>query len=100
MNVAAKSRFVFKSNKWKIRQPEISIYGAICTGKGIKPNPIKVQSLQGLPTSNNQTKLQCLLGLITYLQPFIPSLSTKTNFLRDQFTEWNWNPYHTQHSST
>ena len=40
-------------------------------------DPSKIQALQDLPTPNSQTKLQFFLGLINYLQPFIPSLSTK-----------------------
>ena len=44
------------------------------------------------PTPDSQTKLQSFLGLIKYLQPFIPGLSTKTEFLHEQITEWDWNP--------
>ena len=31
-----------------------------------------------------------------YLQPFIPSLASKTTFLHEQVTKWDWNPSTTQ----
>ena len=56
------------------------------------PDASKIQALQDLPTPDLQTKLQSFLGLINYLQPFIPGLSTKTVFLQEQLAEWDWNP--------
>ena len=53
------------------------------------PDPSKIQAL---PTPNSQAKLQSFLGLINYLQPFIPSLSAKTTFLHEQLAEWDYNP--------
>ena len=91
MQVATKNGLVFNSNKCKIRLSEISIYGAVFTSKCMKPNPSKVQALRDLPTPNNQMKLQSFLGLINYLPPFIPRLSNKTNFLREQLAKWDWN---------
>ena len=49
------------------------------------------RSLQHLPTPKSPTKLQSLLGLINYLQPFIPGLSSKRMFLQEQTTKWDWN---------
>ena len=43
-------------------------------------------------TPDSQTKLQSFLGLINYLQPFIPGLSAKTTFLKEQLSQWDWNP--------
>ena len=49
--------------------------------QGMKPDPIKIQTLQDLPTPQNQKQLQSLLGLVNYLQPFLPDIATKTTFL-------------------
>ena len=83
---------VFNSAKCHIRQPQIAFYGAVFTGQGMRPDPSKIQALQDLPASDSQTKLQSFLGLINYLQPFIPGLSAKTSFLWEQFSQWDWNP--------
>ena len=55
-------------------------------------DPTKIQALQDLPAPNLQTKLQSFLGLINYLQQFIPGLSHKTAFLQEQLSQWDWNP--------
>ena len=83
---------VFNSAKWHIRQPQIAFYGAVFTGQGMQPDPTKIQSSQDIPAPDSQTKLQPFLGLINYLQPFIPGLSNKTVFLQEQLSQWDWNP--------
>ena len=37
-----------------------------------------------------------ILCLINYLQPFLPGLASKTTFLREQVTNWDWNPFTNQ----
>ena len=58
----------------------------------MKPDPTKIQALQDLPTPDNHKQLQSFLGLINYLQPFLPNLASKTTFLREQISSWDWNP--------
>ena len=71
---------------------KIAFYGAVFTAQGMQSDPSKIQALQDLPAPNLQTKLQSFLGLINYLQPFIPGLSNKTAFLQEQLAQWDWNP--------
>ena len=83
---------IFNSVQCQIRQPQIASYGAVFNAQGMQLDPSKIQVLQDLPTPDLQTKFQSFLHLINYLQPFIPGLSTKTQFLQEQLTEWDWNP--------
>ena len=53
---------------------------------------MKIHALQDLPTPENHKQLQSFLGLINYLQPFLPNLASKTTFLREQISQWDWNP--------
>ena len=92
MESAKTHGIVFNSAKCHIRQPQIAFYCAVFTGQGMQPDPSKIQALQDLPAPDLQTKLQSFLGLINYLLPFIPGLSAKTTFLREQLSEWDWNP--------
>ena len=92
MQTAQDHGLVFNSNKCSIHQPQISFYGAIFTAQGMKLDPVKVQALQDLPAPQNPKQLQSFLGLVYYLQPFIPSLASKTTFLCEQVTNWDWNP--------
>ena len=92
MKMAQGQGLVFNSSKCAICQSKISFYGAIFTAQGMRPDPAKVQALQDLPAPQNPKELQWFLGLIRYLQPFLPSLASKTTFLREQVTNWDWNP--------
>ena len=53
-----KNRLVFNSHKCSIRQPQITFDGAIFTAQGMKPDPVKIQAIQGLPTPENQKQLK------------------------------------------
>ena len=66
----------------------------------MKPDPIKIQALQDLLTPQTQKKLQSFLGLVNYLQPFLPDIAAKTSFSREQVSKWDWTPSHRQHIST
>ena len=59
----------------------------------MKLDPAKVKALQDLPAPQNSKQLQSFLGLINYLQHFFPGLASKTTFLREQVTNWDWNPF-------
>ena len=83
---------VFNSSKCVIHKSQISFYGAIFTVQGDETGSCKVQALQDLPAPQNPKQLQSFLGLINYLQPFLPNLAAKTTFLREQVTNWDWNP--------
>ena len=82
---------VFNSAKCHIRQPQIAFCGAVFTGQGMQPGPLQNPGLTRPPSPDSQTKLQSFLGLINYLQPFIPGLSAKTSFLHEQLSQWDWN---------
>ena len=87
METAKELGIVFNSTTCCIRQPQIAFYGTVFTAQGMQPDPSKIQDLKDLPIPKSQAKLQSFLGLINYLQPFIPSLSTKTMFLCEQLAK-------------
>ena len=86
------SCIVFNSTKCWIRKPQIAFYGTVFTAQGMQLDHAKIQALQDLPTPDSQVKLRFFLGLINYLQLFMPGLSSKTMFLHGQLTKWDWNP--------
>ena len=73
-------------------QPETDHIFGIFSGQGMKPDPIKIQALQDLTMLQNQKQLQSFLGLVNYLQPFLPDIAAKTTFLREQVSKWDWTP--------
>ena len=92
METAKEHGIFFNSTKCHIRQPQITFYGAMFAVQGMQLDPSKTQALQDIPTHDSQAKLQSFLGLINYLQPFIPDLSAKTTFLHEQLVKWYLNP--------
>ena len=56
------------------------------------PDPAKVHTLQDLSAPENSKQIQYFLGLINYLQPFLPGLASETTFPREQVTNWDCNP--------
>ena len=91
VETAKENGIVFNSTKCCIKQSQIAFYGTVFTAQGMQLDPAKIQALQDLPTPDSQAKLQSFLGLINYLQLFIPALSTKTMFLCEQLAKWDWN---------
>ena len=92
MKTAQGQGLVFNRSKCAIGQSQISFYGTLFTVQGMRPDAAKVQALQDLPAPQKPKQLQSFLGLINYLQPFLPSVASKTTFLRQQVTNWDWNP--------
>ena len=60
----------------------------------VHPDPGKVNAVHALPAPTYVTELQEFLGLVTYLNPFIPGLSTLTAPLQELLkkdTDFSWN---------
>ena len=79
-----------------IDQKQIHLFGAIYNKNGIRPDPSKVEAIKQLPSLTNITDLQKVLGIITYLAPFILHLSDLTAPMRDlkQESEYQWTASH------
>ena len=92
MKTAQDQGLIFNSSKCAICQSQTSFYGTIFTVQGMRPDLANVQALQDLPAPQDSKQLQSFLGLINYLQPFLPGLVTKTTFLREQVPNWDWSP--------
>ena len=50
LKIDSKNGLVFNSRKCVISKPQITFYGTIFSAQGMKPDPIKIQALQDLPT--------------------------------------------------
>ena len=74
-----------------------TFFGAIYDKNGIRPDPSKVEAIRQLPSPINITDLQKVLGIITYLAPFILHLSNLTVPMRDLLkkeSEYQWTASH------
>ena len=78
MQIAHKYNLVFNPQKTHVKAQAINFFGCLYDANGIHSDPGKVDAVHALPAPTNITKLQEFLGLVTYLSPFIPGLSTLT----------------------
>jgi hypothetical protein len=65
----------------------------------MQPDPKKCDNIHGRPEPNSASELQSFLGLIQYLSPFIPNMSSKTKVLRNLLKKdvpWEWTAEHTR----
>ena len=92
VKTAAKLGPIFNSKKCHISQPQITFYRPTFSAQGMKPDPIMIRHYRTFHLHKIKNKLQSFLGLVNYLQPFLPDIATKTTFLWQQVSEWNWNP--------
>ena len=97
METAQTAGLTFNSSKFAINQIQIRFFGAIFDESGIHPDPQKVEEIKSLPSPTNITKLQKVLGIITYMAPFIPLLSDLTANLRELLkkdADYEWSNSH------
>ena len=92
LKMASKNGLVFNSRTVSHQQTTNHLSWNNFLSTGMKPDPIKIQTLQGVPTPQNQKLLQSFLGLVNYLQPFFPDVAAKTTFFREQVSQWDWTP--------
>ena len=94
MRIACKYDLVFNPQKMHMKGQAVNFFGCLYDANGIHPDPGKVDAVHALPAPTNVTELQEFLGLVTYLSPFIPGLSTLTAPLWELLkkdTNFSWN---------
>ena len=94
MRVAHKYDLVFNPQKTHVKAQAVNFFGCLYDANGVHPDPGKVDAVHALPAPTNVTELQEFLGLVTYLSPFIPGLSTLTAPLWELLkkdTNFSWN---------
>ena len=94
MRIAHKYNLVFNPQKTHMKAQAINFFVCLYDTNGVYPDCGKVNDVHALPAPTNVTKLQEFLGLVTYLSPFIPGLSTLTAPLWELLkkdTDFSWN---------
>ena len=79
MHIVHRYNLVFNPHKTHMKAQAINFFGCLYDATGVHPDPGKVDAVHALPAPTNVTELQEFLGLVTYLSPFIPGLSTLTS---------------------
>ena len=96
MKISQKRGLVFNSKKCFIKQKQIS-YDLIWDENGVHPDPQKCDNIQKKEAPTNVKELQQFMGIIQYMSPFIPKLSSHTDPLRKLLHKeaaWQWTESH------
>ena len=94
MQTTHKYNLVFNPQKTYVKAQTINFFGCLYNANGVHPDPGKVDAVHALLAPRNVTELQEFLGLVTYLSPFIPGLSTLIVPLQELLkkdTDFIWN---------
>ena len=73
--------------------------GRIISKDGIQLDMAKIKAITELPSPTDKTEMKRLLGMVNFLSPFIPNLSSITSPLRALLKEdaaWVWCHEHTE----
>lgn len=97
MQRAQEKGLVFNSSKCKIKEESIPFFGHVYSRNGISPDSKKVQAINDLSVPTSVTEVQSFLGMITYLAPFIPNLSSHTSSLRQLLQKDSDFQWHSEH---
>ena len=78
MSIAHEHGLVFNGEKCEVKQDSVTFFGTVYNADESHPDPRKVDAVHQMPSPETPSQLQQILGTVTYLSPFIPSLSTHT----------------------
>ena len=75
--------------KCEFSKREVKFAGHVISEDGIRSDPEKVESVQGMTTPHNVSDVRRFLGMVNQLGRFIPHLAEKTKPLRDLLSKKN-----------
>ena len=93
MKVTREHGLVLNKKKCEVKSNSVKFFGCVYDKHRAHPDPSKVSAIKEMPAPQNKGELQSFLGMVTYLSPFIPQLSSHTATLRGLLktdVEYNW----------
>ena len=85
--------------KIDIKKSSVKFFGNIYSADGVQADPAKIEAIVALRPPENKGEVKSFLGMVNYLQKFIPRLSQHTKLLRDlekKGVHFTWSPDHQQ----
>ncbi len=83
MERTRQSNLTLNYDKIELKKSSIKFFGNIYTKDGVKPDPDKVKAINELRPPESKSELKTFLGMVNYLQQYIPKLSSHTAPLRE-----------------
>ena len=82
LNVAQVEGLVLNSKKLELKHPRVSFFGAEYSADGMHPCLKKVQGITEMTPPIDKQQLASFIGMVTYMEIFMPHLSHHTEPLR------------------
>lgn len=89
--------FLINFDKSNFCLPQVSWVGRLISKDGTKPEAASISTINSLTPPTNRSELQSLLGYITYISAYIPSLSVLTADFSDLLIKqraFQWTDHH------
>ena len=83
MEASRAANITLNYRKIMFKQPAVKFFGNLYTKDGVKPDPEKIQAITDLRRPEDKSELRTFLGMVGYLQQFLPKLSELEKPLRD-----------------
>ena len=87
-----------RKEKCHFNQREVTFFGFRFSGKGLSPDPARIEAISKMDTPRDASKIRSLLGMTNYCARFIPHYADITEPLRrlthkpneENRTTWKW----------
>lgn len=97
LETAKRNGIKLNKEKCKFALKEIKYMGHIITDKGVRPDNSKIEAILKMPSPKSKLDVQRILGVLNYINKFIPNFSTDTSVIRELLkkdSEFRWEPEH------
>lgn len=95
LQVMKESGLKLSEEKLEFKRVSLTYFGHVPRTDGLSPDPEKVKAISELQATTNVPELDKLIGMINYLERFVPNLATimqpMTNLLKSD-RGWTWGP--------
>ena len=82
METTRRNNLCLNYEKVEVKKPSVKFFGNIFSAAGVSADPDKVAAITALRPPETKTELKTFLGMVNYLQRFIPRLAENTALLR------------------
>ena len=82
MEQTRKANLCLNYDKLIVKKPAVKFFGNVFSAEGVRADPDKIKAITALRAPRTKSEVKSFLGMVNYLQKFLPRLSEHTKVLR------------------
>ena len=97
MEQTRRANLCLNYDKLIVKQSAVKFFGNIYSADGVQADPEKVLAITSMRPPATKGEIKSFLGMVNYLQQFLPRFSEQTKLLRDlerKGVHFTWGPEH------